>query len=79
MNILTISQLLFYNVHIGHKMKNAPLFVAWMIYGKRQNLWIINLKLTIYMLSLSVKLVNKLIIKKVLFDLLIRIRIFLNF
>jgi len=41
-------------------MKNAPLFVAWMIYGKRQNLWIINLKLTIYMLSLSVKLVNKL-------------------
>jgi len=61
MNKLTISQLLYYNVHIGHKMKNVPLFVAWMIYGKRQNLWIINIKLTLYLLSLSIKLVKNII------------------
>ena len=58
---LTFNQLLKYNIHIGSSLKNTFLFSSWMLYGKRQNLWIINLYKTFYMFKLAFFILKKII------------------
>ena len=61
MSKLTFNQLLHYNVHIGHGLKNTLLFSSWILYGKRQGLWIIDLKITLFMFKFSFKIIKLII------------------
>ncbi len=44
-------QLLLWGVHIGHSIKNSIIFSSWLIYTYRQNILIINLFKTIWLLK----------------------------
>lgn len=44
-------QLLLWGVHIGHSFKNSIIFAAWLIYTFRQNILIINLFKTIWLIK----------------------------
>lgn len=46
---VTISQLIVYNVHIGHSVANTTPYSAWMLYGIRDGIHLINLFKFIYM------------------------------
>jgi small subunit ribosomal protein S2 len=54
--VLTYNQLIKHNVHIGHSLKNTLLLASWMLFGIRQDIWLINIDktLSIFRISFSV-------------------------
>jgi small subunit ribosomal protein S2 len=51
-------QLLLYGCHVGHSFKNSIIFSGWMIYTYRQDILIINLFKTIWLLRIGYKALN---------------------
>lgn len=47
---ITYIQLLMYGVHVGHSFENSLLYTAWLVYTYCQNLLIMNLYKSIYIL-----------------------------
>lgn len=50
---LCYTNLVNYGVHIGHKFENTSLYSAWMVYGVRQQIVIINLFKFVYMFKVG--------------------------
>lgn len=48
---ITYSQLLLYGVHVGHSFSNSVLYSAWLVYTYMQNILIINLFKSIFLLK----------------------------
>lgn len=48
---VTFNQLLLYGVHVGHSFSNSVLYSAWLVYTYMQNILIINLSKSIFLLK----------------------------
>lgn len=58
---LTIKQLVYVGIQIGHLKKNNQFLAAWLFYGWRYNIFIINLIKTLFLLKMALKMVRKVI------------------
>ena len=50
---LTYQQLLVYGVHLGHTFANSVLFAAWLVYTYKDQVLIINIFKTFFMMKLG--------------------------
>ncbi len=58
---LTVQQMIFLGIHIGHHKKNSIFLSSWLFYGWRNNFFIINLIKTFLVSRLALNVIKKLI------------------
>jgi len=59
MIILTIKQLIFVGVHLGHRFSNSVFFSAWMLYGMRKKMFVFDLILSLFSFKVSISIIKK--------------------
>ena len=60
--LLTYNQLIKYNVHIGHSLKNTSLLASWMLLGIRQDIWLIDIDKTLSLFRISFSILRHVIL-----------------
>lgn len=58
---MLFKQLIYYNIHIGHKLKNTTLLASWMLFKTQNNLWLINLFKTVWFFKLVFNFIKLLV------------------
>ena len=56
---LTLKQLIYLGMHIGHLRKNSLFLAAWMFYGWRDKIFIINMIKTFIAAKVCVRYLSK--------------------
>ena len=58
---LTIKQLVYFGIHVGHLKSSSKFMSSWIFYGWRNNVFIIDLVKTLIMTKIGLRMVGKVI------------------